>query len=82
MFKFDADKAEELKKTLPDCDCLRFSDGFWYKFTKTGITKEQAINVICSVCGLKLADIIIGRNDEDGIAEYVEKEILKVDGGA
>lgn len=108
---FDTTKAEALKEALPECDCLRFSDGFWYKFTKAGVTKERAINMICSACNLNLeditafgddfadigmlklcglgiamgnaidevkgiADIVIGKNDEDGIAEYVEKDFL------
>ena len=109
---FDQQKAEALKATMSDYDCIRFSDGFWYKFTKKGITKEKAIHVVCDACNISLADItafgddfadigmlklcglgiamgnaidevkeiadfVIGRNDEDGIAEYVEKEVLK-----
>ncbi len=109
---FDTQKAEALKVALFDYDCVRFSDGFWYKFTKAGITKEKAIHVVCDACNISLADItafgddfadigmlklcgvgiamgnsidevkeiadiVIGRNDEDGIAEYVEKVVLK-----
>jgi len=108
---FDDAHAEKLKEILPDCDCIRFTDGFWYKFTKAGVTKEGAIERVCEACNISLtdiaafgddladigmlklcgtgiamgnaldevkknADIIIGRNDEDGIAEYLEKEIL------
>ncbi|MBO5165218.1 MAG: Cof-type HAD-IIB family hydrolase [Lachnospiraceae bacterium] len=111
---FDSQKAEDLKATLSDYDCIRFSDGFWYKFTKSGITKEKAIHIICDACNIgladitafgddfadigmlklcgvgvamgnaidevkEIADIVIGRNDEDGIAEYVEKEVLTAD---
>lgn len=110
---FDSSQAEALKEALPDCDCVRFTDGFWYKFTKAGITKESAIAMVCSACKIsltditafgddladigmlklcgtgvamgnaveevkKIADIIIGTNDNDGIAEYVEKTILQV----
>ena len=39
----DRDKADELAHRLSDCDCIRFSDGFWYKFTKKNVTKENAI---------------------------------------
>lgn len=109
---FDIKKAEVLKTALSDYDCVRFSDGFWYKFTKAGITKERAIKTICSVCNIDLediiafgddfadigmlklcgvgvamgnaidevkeiADIVIGTNDEDGIAEFLEKNILR-----
>lgn len=108
---FDIKKAEALKAAFPELDCLRFSDGFWYKFTKVGVTKESAIQSICSACNItpmdiaafgddfadigmlklcglgiamgnaieevkEIADVVIGRNDEDGIAEYLEKEIL------
>lgn len=104
----DEEKANALKLALPYCDCLRFSDGAWYKFTKSGVTKEQAIRIVCSACHISLADIaafgddfadigmlklcglgiamgnainevkeiadiVIGKNDEDGIAEYLEK---------
>ena len=86
---------------------VRFSDGFWYKITKKGATKESAIKMICDKCGIELsnviafgddyadiamlrvsglgiamgnaikevkeaADIVIGSNDEDGIAVYLE----------
>lgn len=102
----DDKKAELLEKKLPDCDALRFSDGCWYKYTKKGVTKENAIRIVCDACKitsadiiafgddyadigmLKLAgvgvamgnaiaevkavaDIVIGTNDEDGIAEYL-----------
>ena len=108
---FDQDKADELAQKLSDCDCIRFSDGFWYKFTKKNVTKENAIMKITEVCGFSTAsiiafgddyadigmlelcgtgvamgnaidevkesgDIVIGSNDEDGIADFIEKEIL------
>lgn len=103
---FDEEKAKQMQEALPDCDSLRFSDGFWYKYTKKGITKENSIGEACKACGittediiafgddfadigmLKLAgvgvamgnaieevkqaaDVVIGSNDEDGIAEYL-----------
>lgn len=40
---FNQDKADKLARSLSDCDCIRFSDGFWYKFTKKNVTKENAI---------------------------------------
>lgn len=107
---FEQDKADELAQKLSDCDCIRFSDGFWYKFTKKNVTKENAIRKIAEVggfstasiiafgddyadvgmlelCGTGVAmgnaidevkekaDIVIGSNDEDGIADFIEKEI-------
>ena len=108
---FNQDKADELAHRLSDCDCIRFSDGFWYKFTKKNVTKENAIIKITEVCGFSIdsiivfgddyadigmlelcgigvamgnaidevkerADIVIGSNDEDGIADFIENEIL------
>lgn len=48
---FNQDKADKLTRSLSDCDCIRFSDGFWYKFTKKNVTKENAIMKITEVCG-------------------------------
>ncbi|MCM1386078.1 MAG: HAD family hydrolase [Bacillus sp. (in: Bacteria)] len=104
---FEKSQAEQLQKLLDECDCMRFSDGYWYKFTKKTATKENAIMYICSVCGINVeeiiafgddyadigmlklcgmgiamgnainevkekADLVIGSNDEDGIAGYLE----------
>lgn len=104
---FDEDKAKQLEEILTDCDCLRFSDGFWYKYTKKGVTKENSIKIVCDSCDISIsdiiafgddyadiglleaagigiamgnaiddvkaiADIVIGSNDEDGIAVYLE----------
>ena len=109
---FDKDKAKMLAERLEQCDCIRFSDGYWYKFTKKNVTKENAITRITEVCGfgtesiiafgddfadigmLELcglgvamgnaidevknrADIVIGSNDADGIAQFIEENILK-----
>lgn len=109
---FDNVKAEMLAERLEQCDCIRFSDGYWYKFTKKNVTKENAIKKITEVCGfgtesiiafgddladigmLELcglgvamgnaidevknrADIVIGSNDADGIAYFIEENILK-----
>ncbi|MBO7425773.1 MAG: Cof-type HAD-IIB family hydrolase [Clostridiales bacterium] len=104
---FDDKKADELKLRLPDCDAIRFSDGYWYKYTRKGVTKEDAIKIVCDslritlndiisfgddfadigmlkMTGIgvamgnsidevkRIADIVIGSNDEDGIADYLE----------
>ena len=104
---FEAEKAKKLERCLTDCDMIRFSDGFWYKFTRKGVTKESAINLIYDKCRIEVsniiafgddyadiemlkvagigiamgnavdevkeaADIIIGTNDEDSIAVYLE----------
>ena len=104
---FDEKVAEKLRKKLPECDCVRFSDGYWYKFTKKTATKETAILNLCEVCGIttddiiafgddfadigmlklcgvgvamgnaikevkEIADCVIGDNDHDGIANYLQ----------
>jgi len=103
---FETHQAEKLQELLKECDCIRFSDGYWYKFTKKTATKENAIMEVCSVCGIKpeeimafgddfadmgmlqlcgkgiamgnaisevreQADLVIGSNDEDGIALFL-----------
>lgn len=108
---FEQDKAYKVAEKLLDCDCVRFSDGYWYKFTKKNVTKEKAIIKILEVCGFETdsiiafgddyadigmlelcgvgvamgnairevkekADIVIGSNDEDGIADFIENKII------
>ena len=110
---FDQDKAEELAHRLSDCDCICFSDGFGYKFTKKNVTKENAIMKIAEECefstdsiiafgddyadigmlelcgtGVEMgnaidevkesADIVIGSNDEEGILDFIENEIIEM----
>lgn len=106
----EPETADRLVKQFSDCDCVKFMDGDWYKFTRKTATKETAILKMCELCGISVdnitafgddlvdigmlklcgtgvamrnaleevkaaADIIIGSNDEDGIAEYLEKMI-------
>lgn len=107
----EPDKADKLAEILSDCDCVRFSDGYWYKFTKKNVTKENAITKLAEACGFgaenivafgddyadigmlklcgtgvamgnaieevkKYADIVIGSNDDDSIADFIEREII------
>ena len=109
---FDFATAKRLADSLPDCDCVKFVDSEWYKFTKKTATKENAILELCKVynittndiwafgddlvdigmlklCGKgiamgnalpnvkSIADVVIGSNDEDGIADYLEKELWR-----
>lgn len=60
---FNEGQAERLRELLSDCDCIRFSDGYWYKFTKKGITKEQAIKEVCAACGIGTEDIFAFGDD-------------------
>lgn len=107
---FEDSQAVRLRELLDWCDCIRFSDGYWYKFTQKAATKERAIKELCAVCGISTeeitafgddyadigmlrlcgrgiamgnavsevkacADLVIGSNDEDGIAEYLDTSI-------
>lgn len=104
--------AEEIAKSVDDCNWIRFSDGEWYKFSKANATKEMALTNIMNeikisieditafgddysdigmlkMCGKgiamgnaidavkEIADEVIGFNDKDGIAEWLENNILK-----
>ena len=51
------DTARRLSALLPDCDCIRFSDGDWYKFTKKEATKENTILTLCRSSGISLENI-------------------------
>lgn len=108
---FQPEMAKQLAETLADCDCIKFSDGEWYKFTRKAATKENAIGILNEVCGitasniiafgddlpdigmLKLcgtgvamgnavaevkdvADVVIGTNEEDGIAKFLLENCL------
>ncbi len=60
---FEKEKAAALAEKLDQCDCIRFSDGFWYKFTKKNVTKENAIMKITEVCGFGTDSIVAFGDD-------------------
>ncbi len=60
---FEDSQARELQELLSKCDCIRFSDGYWYKFTKKAATKEKAIMKVCSVCGIRAEEIVAFGDD-------------------
>jgi len=60
---FDEKAAQRLQENLQDCDCVRFSDGYWYKFTKKTATKENAILHICKECEI-ITDEIVAFGDD------------------
>lgn len=60
---FDSEKAKILSDRLSECDCIRFSDGYWYKFTKKNVTKENAIIQITQSCGFGTDSIIAFGDD-------------------
>ena len=108
---FEEEKAHVLAEMLDQCDCIRFSDGYWYKFTRKNATKENAIRKAAKKCGFSTdsiiafgddfadigmlqlcglgvamgnaiseaknkADLVIGSNDEDGIAVFIEERLF------
>ena len=54
---FDEDKADRLIAALPGCDAVRFTDGYWYKFTPRGVNKESAIIMACNYLGIDTRDV-------------------------
>lgn len=70
----DSDLLEKLCSYFPELDMQRFSDGDWYKFTKSGITKEKAITAICEACHVSVSEIIAFGDD------YVDIGMLKLCG--
>ncbi len=70
----DTDLAEKLCENLSEFDSKRFSDGDWYKFTKSGITKESAISAVCKACNVSESEIIAFGDD------YADIGMLKLCG--
>lgn len=60
---FEESQVMRLRELLNECDCTRFSDGCWYKFTRKSTTKERAITEVCSVCGVKAEEIMAFGDD-------------------
>ena len=71
---FDDSMANKLKDALTDCDCIRFSDGHWYKFTKKGVTKEDSIRFVCESFSISTDEIIAFGDD------YSDIGMLKISG--
>ncbi len=63
------------KCDIPVNDITSFGDDLadigMLKMTGTGIAMGNALDEV-----KEIADIVIGSNDNDGIAEYIEKNIL------
>ena len=66
--------AQELCEHFSELDSQRFSDGDWYKFTKSGITKEKAILAVCGECQVDVSDIVAFGDD------YADIGMLKMCG--
>lgn len=74
---FEDSQVMQLRELLNQCDCTRFSDGCWYKFTQKSATKEWAIMEVCSVCGIKAEEIMAFGDDyaDIGMLELCGKGI-------
>lgn len=66
--------AQKLCEHFSELDSQRFSDGDWYKFTKSGITKEKAILAVCEACHTEVSEIIAFGDD------YADIGMLKLCG--
>jgi len=66
--------AQKLCEHFQELDSQRFSDGDWYKFTKSGITKEKAILTVCEACSADPSEIIAFGDD------YADMGMLKMCG--
>ena len=71
---FEDSQARRLRELLDECDCIRFSDGYWYKFTKKTATKERAIMEVCAACKIGAEEIIAFGDD------YVDIGMLRLCG--
>lgn len=63
----DTNSAQMLCNYFPELDSQRFSDGDWYKFTKSGITKEKAIEKVCKKLNISVSEIIAFGDDYSDI---------------
>lgn len=66
--------AQKLCEHFSELDSQHFSDGDWYKFTKSGITKEKAILAVCEACHVDVSEIVAFGDD------YADIGMLKICG--
>ncbi|MDE6023913.1 MAG: HAD family hydrolase [Lachnospiraceae bacterium] len=66
--------AQKLCGHFSELDSQHFSDGDWYKFTKSGITKEKAILAVCEACHVDVSEIVAFGDD------YADIGMLKICG--
>ncbi len=66
--------AQKLCGHFSELDSQRFSDGDWYKFTKSGITREKAVLAACEACHADVSEIAAFGDD------YADIGMLKLCG--
>lgn len=55
--------AKQIAASVKGCDCIRFSDGQWYKFTLEKATKEAAIAFLAAHLSVDTADMLAFGDD-------------------
>ena len=70
----DKTVAEAIAESVTNCDCVRFSDGNWYKFTCKNATKSNAVRAISDSIKIPFDDMIAFGDD------YVDIDMLKMCG--
>lgn len=66
--------AKAIGESVKDCDCARFSDGNWYKYTKSAATKANAVREISRKLNISLGEMAAFGDD------FVDIEILEICG--
>lgn len=64
--------ADLISQSVQNCDYARFSDGNWYKFTKSNATKSEALDTVLDVLGITYSDVVSFGDD------YVDIEMLRL----
>ncbi len=66
--------AEKIAESVKDCNYARFSDGEWYKYTKSSATKENALKEISRIFNIPLGNMAAFGDD------FVDIEMIKLCG--
>lgn len=59
----DPSLAPSVAACVPGCDWVRFTGSSWYKFTRTGATKEAAMQALAEHLGIPLSQVIAFGDD-------------------
>ncbi len=60
---FDSSLANKLADSLPNCNCVKFSGEYWYKFAKHQATKEYAMLAVCQEFNISLNQVVTFGDD-------------------
>lgn len=59
----DTEIANQIAASVEDCDCLPFTGGRWYKFSRSGGTKENGVRQLCGALDIPLSEVIAFGDD-------------------